>query len=73
MNTEQMIKTAIAYKGISQSALARAVGMTPSNFNQKLKRDSFTTEELESMAKVMGGEYQTFFVFPGGFKIGDTV
>ena len=48
MTMEQKINMAIAYKGISQAALARDIGMTPSNFNQKLKRDTFTAEELES-------------------------
>ena len=69
MNIAQKINMAIAYKGISQAALARAIGMTPSNFNQKFKRETFTQEELESIAKALGGTYVFGFEFPDGTKI----
>ena len=65
----QKISMAIAYKGISQAALAREIGMTPSNFNQKLKRETFTVEELEAIAVALGGVYNFSFDFPDGTKI----
>jgi ribosome-binding protein aMBF1 (putative translation factor) len=70
MNTEQQINMAIAYKGISQAALARAINMTPSNFNQKIKRDTFTREEMEKIAVALGASYNSSFEFPDGTKIG---
>ena len=42
---------------MSQAALARDTGMTPSNFNQKLKRDTFTTGELQRVATALGAVY----------------
>lgn len=69
MTIEQKINMAIAYKGISQAALARAIGMTPSNFNQKIKRDTFSQEELEAMANALGAIYSAVFEFPDGTKI----
>ena len=45
MTIEQKIKMALSYTGISQSELARQIGTTPQNFNQKLKRNSLTKEE----------------------------
>lgn len=60
---------AIAYKGISQAALARAIGMTPSNFNQKLKRETFNVEELESIAKALDATYSFGFTFSDGTVI----
>ena len=69
MTISQKINMAIAYKGISQAALARAIGQTPSNFNQKIKRETFTQEELEKMAEVLGGTYVFGFEFPDGTKI----
>lgn len=60
---------AIAYKGISQATLARAVNMTPQNFNNKIKRETFTLEELEQIAEALGGEYFFGFSFPDGTKI----
>jgi transcriptional regulator with XRE-family HTH domain len=71
MNTEQQINMAAAYKGISQAALARAIGMTPSNFNQKIKRDTFTKEELQQIAAALGAAYHSYFEFPDGTRIGD--
>ena len=69
MTMAQKINMAIAYKNISQAALARAIGMTPSNFNQKLKRETFSTEELNTIAEALGGTYEFNFVFPDGTKI----
>ena len=65
----QKINMAVAYKGISQAALARAIDMTPSNFNQKLKRETFSTEELSKIAEALGGVYEFGFTFPDGTKI----
>ena len=69
MKMAQKINMAIAYRGISQAALARDIGMTPSNFNQKLKRETFTVEELERIAAALGGLYTFSFEFPDGTKI----
>lgn len=69
MTISQKINMAIAYKGMSQAALARAINMTPSNFNQKYKRETFTQEELERIAAALGGEYFFGFRFPDGTNI----
>jgi len=70
MTMERKIKMALAYRDISQAALAREIGMSPSNFNQKLKRNTFTDEELEKMAEALGARYiPAAFEFPDGTKI----
>lgn len=69
MTMEQKINMATAYKKISQAELARLIGMTPSNFNQKIKRETFTVEELENIAKSLGAAYSFGFEFPDGTKI----
>lgn len=63
---EQKINMALGYKGISQAALARAIKMTPSNFNQKVKRGTFTIEELNNIAEALGATYNFGFTFPDG-------
>jgi len=60
---------ALGYKGRSQAVLARAIGMSPSNFNQKLKRETFTNSELERIAVALGATYKYGFEFPDGTKI----
>lgn len=70
MSMEQKIKTAAAYKGISQAKLAALVGMTASNFNQKLKRATFTEDELSKIAEALEASYVPFFFeFADGMKI----
>ena len=69
MTIEQKINMALAYKGISQAALAREMGTTPSNFNQKLKRGTFSVEEMEKMAAALGAKYFFGFEFEDGTKV----
>ena len=70
MGMEQRIKAAAAYKGISQAKLAEAIGMTASNFNQKLKRATFTEEELAKIAEALEALFIPFaFQFSDGTRI----
>ena len=70
MSIEQKIKTACAYGGMSQARLAAQIGMTASNFNQKLKRATFTEEELGKIAEALGADYVPFcFLFKDGMRI----
>ena len=69
MNITQKISMLCAYKNISQRKLAEMIGQTPSNFSQKMKRQTFTQEELECIAHVLGCSYVFGFEFPDGTKI----
>lgn len=69
MTTEQMIKMALTYKGISQAELARRLGTTPSNLNQKVKRNTLTREDLERIAQVLDAEFACCFRFGDGTEI----
>ena len=66
---KQKINMALAYKNLSQAAVARAIDMSPANFNQKLKRESFSVVELEKIAAALGAVYMSAFEFPDGTKI----
>lgn len=69
MTIEQKINMAIAYKGMSQAELARKIGTTPSNLNRKVKRNTLTKEEMEKIAKALGGAWRAEFVFENGTVI----
>ena len=69
MTTAQKLSMALSYKGISQAELARRIGTTPSNLNQKVKRNTLTKEELEKIAEVLGGTWRAEFNFPDGSVI----
>lgn len=69
MTIEQKIKMALSYSGVSQAELARRIGTTPSNLNQKVKRNTLTKEELEQIASALGGAWKAEFVFEDGTVI----
>lgn len=69
MDLETKIKMAMTYKNISQAQLAGLLGTTPQNFNKKLKRQTFSPEELEAIAKALGGTYHAYFEFEDGIRI----
>ncbi len=69
MTIEQKIKMALSYSGVSQSELARKLGTTPQNFNQKVKRNTLTKEEMEEIAVALGGSWRAEFVFNDGTVI----
>lgn len=69
MTIEQKVKMALSYSGVSQAELARRIGTTPSNLNQKVKRNTLTKEELEQIATALGGTWKAEFVFTDGTVI----
>ncbi len=69
MNLETKIKMAMTFKGITQAQLSEMVGTSPQNFNKKLKRETFSPEELEKIAEALGAKYQCYFEFEDGTKI----
>ena len=69
MTIEQKIKMALSYSGISQAELARRIGTTPPNLNQKVKRNTITKEEMERIATALGGMWRAEFVFEDGTVI----
>ena len=69
MTIEQKLKMALAYLGMSQAELARKIGTTPSNLNQKVKRNTLTNEELEQIALALGALWRAEFVFEDGTVI----
>lgn len=69
MTIAQKLSMALSYKGISQAELARRISTTPSNLNQKVKRNTLTKEELEQIAEVLGGTWRAEFVFDDGTVI----
>ena len=69
MTNSQKIKMVLAYKGISESELARKLGSTPQAFNQRMKTDKFSTKELNDIARVLGATYTFTFEFEDGTRI----
>ncbi|MDO4484579.1 MAG: transcriptional regulator [Clostridia bacterium] len=65
MGMVEKIRIAMVKRGnISEAALARQVGVTPQNFNHKMKRDNFTEADLREIAGALGYELEINFVDP---------
>lgn len=69
MTNAQRIKMALAFKNMSESELARSLNTTPQAFNQRMKTDKFSTNELERIAYILGAVYVAKFEFSDGTKI----
>lgn len=69
MTISQKIKMALAYKGMSEAELARAVGSSPSAFNQRMKTGKFSSEEMEKIADALGATYYYGFEFEENVRI----
>ncbi len=66
MTLEQKIKMALAYKNISQAELARRLGTTPQNLNQKIKHNTLTNSDFEQIAAALDCSWRAEFVFEDG-------
>lgn len=69
MTISQKIKMALAYKGMSEADLARAVGSSPQAFNQRMKTGKFSSDEMNKIAEALGADYYFGFRFPDGTKV----
>lgn len=62
MNVTEMIRILLVKKGnISDAELARRLGTTPQNLNNKMKRNNFKVSELEEIANALDCELEITF------------
>lgn len=69
MAVSEQLKILCVKLGISVSELGRMSGKSPQAFNQKVKRESFTVEELKQIAEVAGCKYEGAFILPSGERV----
>ena len=69
MSSAQKIRMSLAYKHMSEASLARALETSPAAFNQRMKTDKFTAEDLSKIAAALGATYKSAFEFPDGTSI----
>ena len=69
MTISEQIKVLCVRSDISVAELARRIGTTPQNFNGKMKRESFTVDDLEKIADVLGVGFNREFILANGDKV----
>jgi transcriptional regulator with XRE-family HTH domain len=66
MSISDKIRILCIRRGITMRELSLRMGMSPQNFSGKLKRESFSYQELEAMAQAAGCQFRMEFVLPDG-------
>ncbi|MBQ4485856.1 MAG: helix-turn-helix domain-containing protein [Oscillospiraceae bacterium] len=69
MSISDQIRVLCVRSNISLAELSRRLGILPQSFSAKLKRESFTVQELERIADAVGAEFEHNFVLYNGEKI----
>ncbi len=69
MTISEQIKVLCVRSNISVAELARRLGKSPQTFNAKMKRESFTIEELEIIANVVDAKFLRNFELSTGDKV----
>jgi len=65
MSMVEPIRIALVKRGnISESELARRIGISPQNFHNKMKRDNFTEKDLREIAEALGLRLEISFIDP---------
>ena len=69
MNISDQIKVLCVRSNISQAELARRIGISPQSLSAKMKRESFTVQDLEIIADAVGAKFERKFVLYNGDEI----
>lgn len=69
MSISDQIKVLCVRSNISMAELARRLGLSPQSFSAKMKRESFTITELESIADAVGASFVRKFVLFSGEEV----
>lgn len=69
MTISEQIKVLCVRCNMSEAELARRLGKSPQSFNAKMKRESFTIDDLNKIAGVVGVEFKRNFILTNGEEI----
>ena len=69
MTISEQIKILCIRCNMSEAEIARRLGKSPQSFNAKMKRESFTIEDLNEIADAVGVEFKRNFILTNGEKI----
>ncbi|MFR5853598.1 MAG: helix-turn-helix domain-containing protein [Lachnospiraceae bacterium] len=71
MSMVEPIRIALVKRGnLSESELARRMGISPQNLHNKMNRDNFTESDLRQIAEALGLQLEISFIDPAtGVKI----
>ena len=69
MTISEQIKILCVRCNVSEAELSRRLGKSPQSFNAKMKRESFTIDDLNEIADAVGVEFKRNFILTNGEEI----
>ena len=69
MTIAEQIKVRCVRCRVSEAELARRLGKSPQSFNSKMKRESFTIDDMDKIADALGVKFNREFILANGDKI----
>lgn len=69
MTIAEQIKVLCVRCRVSEAELARSLGKSPQSFNSKMKRESFTIDDMDKIADALGVKFNREFILANGDKI----
>ncbi len=69
MTITEQIKILCVRCGVSEAELARRLGKSPQSFNSKMKRETFTVNDLNEIASVLGVTFIRHFILDNGEEV----
>lgn len=69
MQISEQIRVLCVRCNVSEAELARRLGKSPQSFNSKMKRETFTVNDLEKIATALGVSFKRNFVLENGEEI----
>ena len=69
MTISEQIKILCVRCNMSEAELARRLGKSPQSFNAKMKRESFTIDDLNEIAEAVGVEFKRNFILTNAEEI----
>lgn len=69
MTISEKIKILCVRCNVSKAELARRLGKSPQSFNAKMKRESFTIDDINEIADAVDVEFKRNFILTNGEEI----
>lgn len=69
MTISEQIKVLCVRCKVSEAELARRLGTSPQNFCSKMKRESFTIDDLDKIARALNVEFKRNFILDNGEEV----